>query len=235
MTTFEIGNIVFPLISGEFISGGSIKVGRFLGTGFFINSNGLFITCKHVIEALEKNQKIFMGQLNGPSAGDYLGINNICVHPRYDLAWGQVVTKKKTQFLTPYQGPYALGLDVGAFGFTDAGKQGGILSIDPRYLRGHLSRSAEEPYDFPTRKLCEVSFSVPSGFSGTALLTENYELLGMLYGNTESKIQAYSISEVTDDQTTFQEKAYRIIEFGLAHSVFDLIEIFNEERIIAFV
>lgn len=234
MNPFEIGDFVFPLISGKYTADGSIKVGRFLGTGLFINSNGIFITCKHVAESLEDEQHLFKAQLKGPSSGNYLAINNLTIHNRYDLAWGQVATRKKTGFLMPYQGPYALGLDVGAFGFTDAGKQHGILSVDPRYLRGHISRTSEDPYEFPSRSLCEVSFSVPSGFSGTALLSDKYHLSGMLYGNTESKIQAYSLTEIIDGNKTFQEKAYRVLEFGLAHSIFDLIEIFKEEKIDAF-
>ena len=231
MNTFEIGNYVFPIISGEYQKDHSIKVGGFVGTGFFINSRGVFATCKHVAKSLENGQNLFLGQLSGPSAGSYLAITRVQCHPIYDLAWGVVVTKTNTNFLTPFQGSCALGLDVGAFGFTNAGKQNQSLCLEPRYLRGHISRMSESPYEFPAKSLCEVSFPSPSGFSGTALLSDSYELVGMLYGNAESKIQAYSITEVSEGNSTFTENAYRVMEFGLAHQVTDLVSIFKKENI----
>ena len=219
MPTFEIGEIIFPLVSGKYTKANTVKVGRFLGTGFYISSNGLFITCKHVIEALEQRQDLFLGKVYGLFPGNYLPITNIKVHPKFDFACGQVITKKRTKVLKPYRGPFALGLEVGAFGYSDAGKEKGCLFLDRRYLKGHISRISHEPYDFPAKSLCEVSFSVPSGFSGTALLSDDYQLVGMLYGNIESRLQAYSISEVIEGNSTFQEKAYRVTEFGLAHTI----------------
>lgn len=234
MSTFEIGNYVFPIIAGEHQKDDYIKVCSFVGTGFFINSRGGFATCKHVVKALDSGLNLFLGQLSGPSAGSYLGITDVQCHPKYDLAWGVVKTKKKTNFLKPFLGTCALGLDVGAFGFTAGGKQYQSLILEPRYLRGHISRMSVSPYEFPSKSLFEVSFPSPSGFSGTALLSESYELVGMLYGNTESKIHAYSITEVFEGSSTFTENAYRVMEFGLAHQVNNIVAILRAEGISIF-
>lgn len=46
----------------------------------------------------------------------------------------------------------------------------------------------------------------------------------MLYGNVETKIQGYSLSEVQDGDKHYRETAYRIYEYGLCHRVSDLVE-----------
>ncbi|QXE89170.1 serine protease [Geomonas subterranea] len=229
MSMFDIGgDYVFPIISGTPSAGNTMKVGRFLGTGFYINSAGGFTTCKHVAEAITEGQHLYVGQMKGPTAGDYHRIQNVICHEIYDIAIGTVVTGRKTEFLKPYAGAFALGVDVGAFGYTDAGKENNILGVDPRYLKGHISRLAEEPFGFPTKSLCEMSFAVPSGFSGTAVLSEDYQLVGMAYGNAESKILSYSVTEVVDGNSTFLENVYRVMEFGLCHTVTDLKAVFSE-------
>lgn len=235
MNMFDIGgDYVFPIISGTPSTGNTMKVGRFLATGFFVNSEGGFATCKHVTEAIKEDQRLYVGQLNGPSAGDYLRIKDVRNHDKFDIAIGTVVIGRKTNFLKPYNGLFALGVDVGAFGYTDAGKENEVLGIDPRYLKGHISRLAEESFGFPTESLCELSFAVPSGFSGTAILSETYELIGMAYGNAESKFLSYSLTEVVDGNSTFLENVYRIMEFGLCHTVNDLKSIFAELGIRSF-
>lgn len=235
MSVFDVGgDYIFPIISGTPNAGNTMKVGRFLGTGFFINSEGGFATCKHVAEAINEGQQLYVGQMKGPSAGDYLRVKDIKCHDKFDIAIGTVVTGRKTTFLKPYAGVFALGVDIGAFGYTDAGKENNVLGVDPRYLKGHISRLAEEPLGFPTKSLCEMSFAVPSGFSGTAVLSENYELIGMAYGNAESKIHSYAVTEVVDGNSTFLENVYRIMEFGLCHTVADLNLVFFELGIRSF-
>lgn len=230
MSLFDVGgDYVFPIISGTPGAGNTMKVGRFLGTGFYINSAGGFATCKHVAEAITEGQQLYVGQIKGPSAGDYLRIQSVKCHEKYDIAIGTVVTGgRRTAFLKPYTGAFALGVDVSAFGFTDAGKENNILGVDPRYLKGHISRIAEEPFGFPTKSLCEMSLGVPSGFSGTAVLSDSNELVGMAYGNAESKILSYSVTEVVDGNSTFLENIYRVMEFGLCHTVADLKLVFSE-------
>ena len=231
MSKIDIGgNYVFPIISGTLV-GNLIKVDRFLGAGFFINSKGGFATCKHVAESINENQQLYMGQINGPSAGNYLRVKDVKCHDKYDIAIGTVVTGRQTSFLNPYSGEFALGLEVGALGFTDSGKENNVLGVDPRYLKGHISRLFDDAGGLPTKSLCEMSFSVPSGFSGTAVLSDKYEIVGMAYGNAESKILSYSVTEVVDGNSTLLENVYRIMEFGLCHTVFDLKDIFSELEI----
>lgn len=50
----------------------------------------------------------------------------------------------------------------------------------------------------------------------------NTDVVGVLYRNVETKLEAYSVSEVTEGQAQFREVAYRIYEYGIAHRLSDL-------------
>ena len=120
-----------------------------------------------------------------------------------------------------------MGLEVQAFGYTEGGKEAGNYNVDPRLLRGHISRLANESFGLPSPSLIEVSFGSPSGFSGTPLMT-NTEVVGILYGNLDSRLHAYSIQETIEGQVEHRETAYRIFEYGIAHRLSDLQQFFRQ-------
>ena len=64
---------------------------------------------------------------------------------------------------------------------------------------------------------------MPSGFSGAPLLAD-FQVAGMLYGNVDTKIQGYSLTEVQDGDKLYRETAYRIYEYGLCHRISGLVE-----------
>jgi hypothetical protein len=124
--------------------------------------------------------------------------------------------------LSRYAGAFGLGLEVQAFGFTDSGKIGGSYELDVRLLRGYVTRHSEYSLGLPSPSLLEVSFGSPSGFSGSPLLV-NTEVVGVLYRNVETKLEAFSIHETTEGKSQFREVAYRIYEYGIAHRFSDLL------------
>jgi len=217
---------IFPLFSGV-LEPELVRIQRYLGCGFWLDEFGHFATCRHVLEAVEETQVAVIGQVSGPHTDYIYPVKASVSHSRYDVAVGRAPASAVGGVLKAYTGPVGLGLDVQAFGYTDSGKQAGNYQVDPRLLRGHTSRVADESFGLPSPSLVEVSFGSPSGFSGTPLLV-NTEVVGMLYSNIDSRLEAYSIQETIDGTAEYRETAYRIYEYGIAHRLADLQDFFKE-------
>ncbi len=217
---------IFPLFSAV-LEPEIVRIQRYLGCGFWLDEFGHFATCRHVLAEVKEDQVAVIGQIGGLHPGYYKPIKASASHPEYDVAVGRAPASAVGAVLKTYTGPVGLGLDVQAFGYTDSGKQAGRYQVDPRLLRGHTSRIADESFGLPSPSLIEVSFGSPSGFSGTPLLV-NTEVVGMLYSNIDSRLQAYAIQETIEGDSEFCETAYRIYEYGIAHRISDLQDFFKE-------
>ncbi len=217
---FDIADYVFPIVSGT-PKQDYFAVDRFIGSGFWIDSKGHFLTCRHVLEQLKEDQCPAIGQPFKEARDRYIPIISSTAHPKYDLAVGTAHVSAPTKFLPPYNEALVPGLNVSAFGFTEWGKEGQSLNIDVRYLKGHVTRTSTESLGLPTHSVVELSFGSPSGFSGTPLLAD-LQVAGMLHNNIETKLQAYAITEIKDGDSEYRETAYRVYEYGIAHHRDDL-------------
>jgi Trypsin-like peptidase domain len=218
---FQLGGYIFPIFSvtkGKEI----LHVQQFLGTGFWVDKEGHFLTCKHIFESLEVGQLPAIGQPFGQKTDRFIPILKSDSHPKFDISVGQAPKKTVGGVLKKYEGTFGLGLDVQAFGFTTAGKVVGSYQLDVRLLRGYVTRHSDDSLGLPSPSLIEVSFGSPSGFSGSPLLVDT-EVVGVLYRNLESKLESYSVNEVTEGQSQFREVAYRIYEYGIAHRLSDIL------------
>lgn len=218
---WDIAPFIFPIVS---VTEGRevLNIHRFIGTGFWINSGGYFLTCKHVLEELEEGYKPALAQPFGDDRDTFIPVHILSAHPEIDIALCKAHGNTKRAVLQPWEGAFAAGLDISAFGFTDWGKGNQSLYLDVRLLKGHVSRTAEESLGLPTSTLAEVSFASPSGFSGAPLLVGR-NVVGMLYGNIESRLLAHTIDEIEDGRTTYKEVSYRVVEYGLAHKLEEII------------
>lgn len=229
---FDISEFVFPIVSGT-PGSDEFRVDRFIGSGFWVDSAGHFVTCGHVLDALKEGQCPAIAQPFGNKRDHYIPVLQSQRHPKFDMAMGTARLTRPSKFLPPYEGHVVPGLNVSAFGFTEWGKSGQSLQIDVRYLKGHITRTSEESQGLPTARVVEVSFGSPSGFSGTPLLAD-FRVAGMLYNNVETKLQGYSVSEVRDGNNEYHETAYRIYEYGLSHHVSDLVSFLEQCNITPF-
>lgn len=126
---FQLEGYIFPIVSvtqGQ----GIVHVHRFLGTGFWIDQEGHFLTCKHIFDSLEAEQLPAIGQPFGDISDRYIPVLESKAHPKFDVTIGRAPKGKVGGVLRRYQGPFGLGLDVQAFGFTDAGKTGQSYDFD---------------------------------------------------------------------------------------------------------
>jgi hypothetical protein len=218
---FQLDGYIFPIFSVT-QGHGILHVQRFLGTGFWIDDEGHFLTCKHIFESLGPNQLPAIGQPFSQKSDRFIPILKTDSHAKYDVAVGQAPKGAVRGVLAKYQGVFGLGLDVQAFGFTDSGKVGQSYELDVRLLRGYVTRHSEDSLGLPSPSLIEISFGSPSGFSGSPLLV-NTEVVGVLYRNVETKLESYSVHETTEGQAQFREVAYRIYEYGIAHRLCDIL------------
>lgn len=225
----EIPTTIVPVVSvieGEKF----LHVQHYEGTGFWVTSAGHFLTCKHVVEHLVGDLKPVVAAPFGESQANYTPVLSVRAHPTYDLALCYVPFDRPRTLLRPYNGIVAMGLDVHAFAFMEPEKSGQSLVLNGRLLKGHVTRMYRSAERFPASSLMEVSFPCPRGFSGSPLLARG-QLVGMIYGNAESKMQTFALEELDKAGNTYREVAYRVTEYGLAHPLDDVVSFLKQRGI----
>ena len=204
---------LLPLGIATPMGGARYSVDQFVGSSFFINGEGWVATCKHNLSELSAGQHYTCHYLRD---GTIHELTDIRCHPKADLAIGRIDVRG--EYLTPHADRLLPGIDVCAMGLVKRGIHDGLLAIDFRYLKGYVTRVGPNDFDFPTGPtLLEVSFPSLPGFSGAPLITDTNQLLGMLYGNLESTIEAFSMKEVSRAGELYRETVHRVLELGLAH------------------
>jgi hypothetical protein len=229
MPLIDVTGNLFPIVSGKW-DGDRYFVDAFLGTGFWVTSAGHFITCKHVVEQLKEGQFPAIGQPFGSDRSQYFAIVNTKCHKTWDIALGKAHDGDPKPFFAPYRGLIAQGLDFTCFGFGSWSKDDATkcMEIDARLLKGHVTKTHDARDHLPSPSVFEVSMPVPKGFSGVPLLV-NGEVIGVVFGNIESRMQTFALEEVKDGDKHFREIAYRVMEFGRAHRLEEVERFIRED------
>jgi hypothetical protein len=87
VTTFDIAGRVFPIESATQQRAGHLNIGEFIGTGFWIDDEGHFLTCAHVLK-LPKEQVATIAQPFSDERDHYIPIIKYNRHPKHDVAIG---------------------------------------------------------------------------------------------------------------------------------------------------
>jgi hypothetical protein len=216
-----------PLVSGV-VEGKEFNLRRYLGGCFFVNSHGVVATCKHVVAGVPEDERLAVIHPNYPDKRS--GVIDVKPHPRMDITFGHAADIKTSGFLKPYDdGENLLGRDVVCWG-GEAIKHGDDIELVPRLLKGYVMRHWPQAPDWGALEalsVCELSFSIPEGYSGCPVLYQNerkraVQLFGMAYGNLGSHITRHYEETVTEAGTTCVTTQDRIIEFGVAHTASDI-------------
>ena len=226
--------------------GQGVAVKKHFGTGFFINSQGVFVTACHVIKNCEADIAANGGHLGlvirkTNNERRYLGdiIDVTCHAPPYDVAVGVADKPSKADFLLGdeskvwmwddvYTAGYPLTsthVDANRFIFTPRGHKGQVLRKLPA---GHFLMH-------PHPDVIEISFSITKGLSGAPLVLRDqrdadgnllsyFTLIGVCVGNQPSETVDFSYTDVTDDGTQLRETTKRIEEYGIVHDLRPLAE-----------
>ncbi len=232
----KAADYILPLTVGKKISENTVDaLYRYAGVAFYIGSNGLVATCAHIVESLEEEEILMVKDFN---LNKFLEVQNIVCHSSMDFAVGRIkVTGNR--YIPPVKEQITeviMGTDVTTFGFVSAGKKGEDIILQYRFLKGYISRLGDSTDSLKRSKsLCEVSFPSLAGFSGAPVfLAGSNGLVGMLYGNNESSIEVFSFTEIVDDKKEYSEKVYRTLEFGLAHTISDILSYLEDMKIKGF-
>lgn len=202
--------------------GSPAKLLKFCGTGFVI-TDGLLITCWHVVKAeLQNDQRYGVAIREGTGHSVFFLFNVQQDLNGTDLASANVHLGASIG-LTLAKDDVTLGGVVWTYGYplTDVRSiPGGDLhfQLNPRFMRGYVMRPFYYQHtEYGMVNSYELSIPAPEGISGAPLLKEgSLETVGIIYGNND--VATVEEFEHFDSKTGNREpEVRRIVSFGLAH------------------
>lgn len=226
-------NYVVPIVEAT-TTPPIVQLSKLFGTAFFIEKSGLFLAARHVLEKVYAN----------PKKGTEIGLN--VKHPTsgknayspivahefapmpLDIAIGKSKYPAQSWFNTKEPDSY-IWLDVATLGYPETALNvtDENFNIHLRALKGYVQRKIkanELPSHRPHPECFELSFAVPNGMSGTPLFSpkNGQELIGVCVGSVDSEITVFSQTGIEDGAIHYKEKVTRIEQYGIAHSIFPL-------------
>jgi hypothetical protein len=195
---------------------------RYLGVAFDVDTEGWMATCSHILDEVSKDELLVIREPHGD--WQMYEVVESRVHPKFDFA---VVRSpravQRIMFpLNPDQWIHN-GRDVMAFGAVVDGVKDEHQTLAARLLKGYVVREHYEPTHPKAASICELSFPAVKGFSGTPIILLDAPMIGgMIFSSHEAYSELYKIDEVVDGAQKTVEMARRVVEFGLAHTAYDL-------------
>jgi len=212
---------------------------RFLGTGFFIDNEGTFLTAKHVFpsksSATEHTYKAITFDLKN-NLPVPCPISDLEFSPQFDIALGRVQGTRNIKSLDLAERNYPMNLDVITAEFSrthikqrEDGKL--TLTFEPCFRKGYIMRyyKSNYPESIPTQCL-ELSFPALKGASGAPVLMERGgAVIGMIVQNIGRELLPAQIETVTEPGEYTEEIKY-YLPSGKAISWAHLTEFANSVR-----
>lgn len=219
-----------------------IAVKGLFGTAFFINSRGVFVTARHVIENCEADVVANGGRIGlvmrKPGDNKYRYHTDIvhftCHDPPYDVAVGVADKPSTAAFLFGEGCKVLVWDDVYTAGYPETAMHqlADQFRIDARGHKGQVLRKLPPGHFLvhPHPDVIELSFPITKGLSGAPLVLRDqhdadgnplpyFVLIGVCVGNQPSEIVDFSHTEVTEEGNEFKETKSRIEEYGIAHDI----------------
>lgn len=201
---------IFPIVSVE-------RTPRpwysFLGTGFFIDKSGSFLTAKHVCEGLKTECNVVMIEPSAKKATPYQ-ISNLRFSEKFDIALGEAKGVQDIEPLDIATKNAPINLDILTAEFsgthTEPTDKGKALVFDPYFRKGQVLRYYINtfPETIPTACL-ELSFPALKGASGAPVVVERTgEVMGLIVGNIARELLPAQIERVTNGQKYIEEVKY---------------------------
>jgi len=206
---------------------------RFVGTGFYVDKSGHFVTCRHVADNLDENHRLFAYQIGKRKD---LELTILERSNKYDLALckssppglGETFPMVTEQYIQ-------LTSDVELVGYCHEPQ---LLPerapFRQRFMRGHITGIPLEP-EYPDS--FELNFPILFGMSGSPLLTriglsERAFIGGCAYDNKKAEIVRHIVTIEENEKGRIEERVSRIVELGLAYkptAIFSLLQGFGIE------
>lgn len=205
------------------------------GSCFLFRSDQVALTAAHCVPEDCDRPTVIL-----PRARRTLQIDRVIRHPSADVALLFGAGFDESQPLSPPRlapvdgvGNVALGEDFVAYGYPVDGPISGdglAQRPTPRLFKGHYQRFM--PYSTPRGYhylAGELSIPVPGGLSGSPLIREGSWLpTGLATGSAESYAIIDSIEEVDDNGKMYRQEARKVITYGIAVMLYDIVEWLND-------
>lgn len=199
MGTHNTHDYFFPLLT---------RNGALQGTAFLVSAEGHFMTAGHVMRAAtEGGSGLAMAHRPGTDRYKAVEYEVLAHHKSADVSFGRLLDLDWDCRSFPILSrDLPLGEDVYAFGFVPpTGWTGGHYSESCRYAKGYVEMALPVGNLATPSKAYEVSFEVPPGMSGAALMTYHHEpcVGGVLVGSGRTEF----VDDIVRDTETSSDGA----------------------------
>lgn len=212
---------------------------RLLGTAFFINSRGVFLTARHILDKIShaENSGVQCGLIvkaaDAPMRSQFASLQTWENAPApYDIAIGVVNCPTRSWFSIAESTHASPWMDVATLGYPETALNStlGNFKIHIRAHKGYIQRIVD-PNEIdlirPHPTCYELNFPVMLGMSGAPLfvsLPDLQALIGLCVGSYGSEIVDYESVEVSDDGKEYRERKIKVEQVGIAQSIFPLLQ-----------
>ena len=234
MRPLLLEDYVVPICSARMITGKAM-LSCLLGTAFFVDERGVFLTARHVAEATRKDSTVVYGlvvksdETSGNSEFAQIVEWEYAPSP-HDVAIGRVNFRSNPWFSVyrdVYMNPWK---DVATLGYPETALNvtSDEFNVHIRALKGYIQRFVEAgEIDLirPHPACYELSFPITLGMSGSPLFSAEgttQELIGVCIGSFKAEIVEYLSEEISEDGKEFKEKHLKVEQIGIAQSILPL-------------
>jgi len=211
----------------------------FLGTGFFIDNDGTFLTAKHVFPSKGSTKEHIYNAITFDLQNSQpvpCPISDLEFSPQFDIASGRVQGASNIQPLDLATQNPPINFDIVTLEFSrthpEQMEDGELtLLFEPCSRKGHVVRYYKSTYpeSIPTQCL-ELSFPALKGASGALVLVEHGgSVIGMIVQNIGHELLPAQIETVTEAGQYTEEIKY-FLPSGKAISWVHLTEFVNSVR-----
>ncbi|NQU74172.1 MAG: trypsin-like peptidase domain-containing protein [Candidatus Omnitrophica bacterium] len=202
---------IFPILQYDNVG----KPKRFLGTGFFINSEGLFLTAKHVFKDNPLLEDECYKIALDVTPLEVYKIGDIVMSRNYDIAKGVAINISNVSFPRFPDKNIPLNQDVLTLEYSDTlyhtlPSGSTVIKFMSSTRKGNVIKVYHSDYPESIKTLClELSFPVFRGASGAPVIVNlSWELAGMLVENIERQLMPAHVIKVKNGDKYEEEHQY---------------------------
>lgn len=212
--------------------GGQAYITKFLGTAFFISSDGHFLTAKHVIDACRADPSRSYGLIVKTARDGSNLVAPLTNVEDADAPWDVTIGKIEYPTMSWVRWPVAADAtewsDVATFGYPESALRASPAQFDIhlRVLKGYVVRQLNGDDYGPSGGQApglELSFAVPQGMSGAPLFLPgneaHFDLVGICVSSHQTEVSEYVHEEIEEGGAIFRERRLRVEQYGIAHRV----------------
>jgi hypothetical protein len=197
-------------------------VGWFLGTGFFVDHEGGFLTARHNLDGVDcgPDEQIAVAFWEDPVR--VLPVATVRLSDQFDIAYGHVSEPENIVPLTIASSKPMINEDILTLEFSNVAPERGEdgiarIMISATSHKGYVARGYQSTFaGTGPAHVVEVSFPALKGASGAPVVVERLgTVLGMLVANVERELLPAQVEVIEHGDGTKEDRKY-FLPRGLA-------------------